>query len=53
MDGSTAVSAERRKPMQKNMPKLGTVLMVAVIIAWVGVWVTPAFAKKAPVEVTG
>jgi Protein of unknown function (DUF1566) len=39
--------------MHKNMPKLGTVMMVAVIIAWVGVWVTPAFAKKALVEVTG
>jgi hypothetical protein len=35
------------------MPKLGTVLMVAVIIAWIGVWVTPAFAKPALVEVTG
>jgi Protein of unknown function (DUF1566) len=39
--------------MQQNMPKRGTVLMVAVISAWVGVWVPPAFAKKAPVEVTG
>jgi hypothetical protein len=39
--------------MQQNMPKLGTVLMVAVIIAWVGVWVPPAVAKPALVEVTG
>ena len=48
VDGSAAVSAERRKPMQKNMPKLGTVLMVAVIVAWVGVWVPPAFANGRP-----
>ena len=39
--------------MQKNMPKLGTVLMVAVIIAWIGVWMLPAFAQQAFVEVTG
>ena len=39
--------------MQKNMPKLGTVLMAAVITMWVGGWVAPAFAKKAPVAQTG
>jgi hypothetical protein len=39
--------------MQKNMRKLGIVLMAAVIAAWVGVWGTPAFAKPALVEVTG
>jgi Protein of unknown function (DUF1566) len=35
------------------MPKLGTVIMVAVVAAWVGGWVPPAFAKPALVEVTG
>jgi hypothetical protein len=42
--------------MQKNMPRLGTVLMVAVMAAWVGGWATPAFSgprAPAPVEVTG
>jgi hypothetical protein len=39
--------------MPKNMPKLGAVMIVAVIIAWVGVWVTPAFAQRARVEVSG
>ena len=39
--------------MPQNMPKLGIVLMVAVIAAWVGLLGTPAFAKPAPVEVTG
>jgi Protein of unknown function (DUF1566) len=38
--------------MQKHMPKLGAVLMAAVIAAWVGVWETPAVAD-APVEQTG
>jgi len=38
--------------MEKNMPKLGIVLMAAVIAAWVGVWVPPALAD-APVERTG
>jgi hypothetical protein len=31
----------------------GVVLMVAVVAAWVSVWVPPAFAQKAFVEVTG
>jgi Protein of unknown function (DUF1566) len=53
MDGSTAVSAERKKPMPQNMPKLGAVLMTAVIAAWVGAWGTPAFAADAQVVVTG
>ena len=35
------------------MPKWGIVLMAAVIAAWVGGWVLPAFAKPALVEVTG
>jgi hypothetical protein len=39
--------------MQQNVPKWGTVLIAAVIAACVGVWVTPAFAKPALVEVTG
>jgi hypothetical protein len=39
--------------MPQNMPKLGAVLMAAVIAAWVGVWVPPAIAKPALVEVTG
>ncbi len=39
--------------MEQNMPKLGIVLMAAVIAAYVGVWGTPAFAKPALVEVTG
>jgi Protein of unknown function (DUF1566) len=39
--------------MPQNMPKLGAVMMGAVLAAWVGVWVTPAFAKPALVEVTG
>jgi hypothetical protein len=39
--------------MHNNMPKWGTVLMVAVMIVWVGVWVPPAVAKPALVEVTG
>jgi hypothetical protein len=30
---TAAVSLKRRKPMQKNMPKLGAVLMAAVIAA--------------------
>jgi hypothetical protein len=36
VEGSIAVSVERRKAMQKNMPKLGAVLMIAVVAAWVG-----------------
>jgi hypothetical protein len=32
--------------MQQHMPKLGIVLMAAVIAAWVGVWVPPAFAGE-------
>jgi len=43
--------------MPQNMPKLGAVLMAAVIAVWVGGWVYPAFAadrvKRALVEVTG
>jgi hypothetical protein len=39
--------------MEKNMPKLGAVLMAAVIAAWMGGWVPPAVAKPALVEVTG
>jgi hypothetical protein len=39
--------------MQKTLPKLGTVLMAAVIAAWVGVRVMPAFAQEAPVAQTG
>jgi hypothetical protein len=40
--------------MQKDMPRLGTVLMAAVIATWVGGWATPASSgPKAPVEVTG
>jgi hypothetical protein len=39
--------------MQKNMPKLGAVMMAAVIVAWLGGWVPPALAKNAFVEVTG
>src|SRR5215510_594639 len=35
------------------MPKWGIVLMAAVIAAWVGLLVTPVFAKPALVEVTG
>jgi Protein of unknown function (DUF1566) len=53
VEGSIAVSVERRKAMQKNMPKLGAVLMIAVVAAWVGGWGTPAVAKPALVEVTG
>jgi Protein of unknown function (DUF1566) len=34
--------------MQKNMPKLEAVLMAAVMAAWMGALVPPAFAKKAP-----
>jgi hypothetical protein len=39
--------------MQTYMPNLGAVLMAAVIAAWVGLWVTPAFAAKAEVAQTG
>jgi Protein of unknown function (DUF1566) len=39
--------------MRKPLSKLGVVLLVAVIAAWVGVWVTPAVAMNALVEVTG
>jgi hypothetical protein len=39
--------------MQQKMPKLGTVLVVAVIAAWAHVLVTPAFAGKAFVAPTG
>jgi hypothetical protein len=38
--------------MQKNMPKLGTIMMAAMIAAWVEAWATPVFAD-APVERTG
>jgi hypothetical protein len=37
--------------MQKNMPKLRAAMMAAVIVAWVGGWVPPALAKKAPAPV--
>lgn len=44
--------------MSQNRPQLGAVMTVAVIAAWVGIFVTPAFAapafaKKALVERTG
>jgi Protein of unknown function (DUF1566) len=39
--------------MMQNVPKLGIVLMGAVIAAWVGVWVPPAVAADAQVVVTG
>jgi hypothetical protein len=39
--------------MEQNMPKLGIVLMTAVIAAGMGVWVPPAVAINAFVEVTG
>src|SRR5262245_22851359 len=53
LEESTTVSAKRRQAMEQNMPKLGSVLMAAVIAAWMGVWVPPAFAKNAFVGVTG
>jgi Protein of unknown function (DUF1566) len=39
--------------MQKDMPKLGVVLMAATIATWVGGWVSPAHAQKARVAQTG
>jgi hypothetical protein len=39
--------------MQQHTLKRGAVLMVVVMAAWVGGWVTPASAAKARVEVTG
>jgi hypothetical protein len=39
--------------MQKNMPKLGAVLMSTVIVAWLVAFVPPAFAEKAQVAQTG
>jgi hypothetical protein len=39
--------------MQQNRQQIGAILTAAVIFAWVGILVTPALAKKAPVEVTG
>src|SRR5262249_60836748 len=53
VDGCTAVSARRRPTIEKNRPKWGAVLMIAVVAAWVGGWGTPASAQKAFVEVTG
>src|SRR5215813_7708651 len=53
VDGSTVVSAKRTQAMERNMPKLGAVLMAAVIAAWVGGSGTAAVAKPALVEVTG
>jgi hypothetical protein len=47
VEGSIAVSVERRQTMPQDMPKWGIVLMAAVMTVWVGLWVTPAVAKPA------
>jgi hypothetical protein len=39
--------------MPRKTPNWGTVLMVAVIAVGTGIWVQPAFAQRARVEVTG
>lgn len=39
--------------MPKKKPRWGTVLMVAVMAVCMGIWVQPACAQKARVEVTG
>src|SRR5262245_35920256 len=45
--------SERSKVMLQNMPTLGAGLIAVMVIAWVGILVTPAFAENAFVEVTG
>jgi hypothetical protein len=40
------IAAGRRTPMSQNMPKLGTMLMAAVIATWVSLVVPPAFTKE-------